>query len=231
MSTREQTRTRVRPAGPPRVDLLPPEIGERRRLRRVQTGLGGGVLVALGLVAAAYLLAAASAGRAGRDLEGAQAEQARLQVDVARYAAVPTVYGQVDQARAARSSAMAQEVRWSAYLDDLTRTVPSRVWLTSVTASLSGTAGAAPAGTAPSAPSAPSAPAGLGRVQFNGRAFSHDDLAAFLVALESQKGNASPYFSSSTKKGEAGGIVEFAATVELDQEALSGRFRADPGGR
>lgn len=231
MTVLEQTRAQVRPAGPPRVDLLPPEIAEQRRLRRVQAGLGGGVLATLGLVAVAALLAAADADRADADLRDSQAEQGRLQAEAARYAAVPAVYAQVEGARATRAQAMGQEVRWSGYLDDLTRTVPGGVWLTNVTASLSApTASAGSAPSAPSVPGAPAAAAGLGRVQFSGRAFSHDDLAAFLVALEAQRGNASPYFSSSTKKG-AGGVVEFAATVELDQEAASGRFTSAPGGR
>jgi hypothetical protein len=39
----------------PRVNLLPPEIGEAVRFRRIQLGLGGGVLAALGTVTLLYV--------------------------------------------------------------------------------------------------------------------------------------------------------------------------------
>ena len=48
----------------PRVNLLPPEIGEARRFRRIQYGLGGGLALSAGVVALLYVAAAGSA-RAG----------------------------------------------------------------------------------------------------------------------------------------------------------------------
>ncbi|MGH8938093.1 MAG: hypothetical protein ACRDV2_01960, partial [Actinomycetes bacterium] len=51
------TLTTTRLATLPRVNLLPPEIEEQRRFRRVQAGLGGAVAVAVALVAAGFVMA------------------------------------------------------------------------------------------------------------------------------------------------------------------------------
>ena len=44
----------------PKVNLLPPEIAETARFRKVQMGLGGGVLAAIGVVAMLYVGATGS---------------------------------------------------------------------------------------------------------------------------------------------------------------------------
>ena len=48
----------------PRVNLLPPEIEEQRRFRKVQIGLGAGVVAAVGVVGALTLLASGAVGDA-----------------------------------------------------------------------------------------------------------------------------------------------------------------------
>ena len=62
----------------PRVNLLPPEIGERRNFRRIQYGLGAGVLSAVAVVAGAFLLASGGVASAQSELDVASAETARL---------------------------------------------------------------------------------------------------------------------------------------------------------
>lgn len=209
----------------PRVNLLPPEIAERARAKRIQAGLGGGLLVVVGLVAGLYAAAAGSVTDATAELQAATATGTALQADKAEYAEVEAVYARAAAAEAMLTQAMGEEVRYSQYLNDLSLTVPDNVWLTSVTFTQTPTA------TAPAATGAGSGEPVIGTVTFSGVGFSHDDVAVWLDSLAGQKGYQNPYFTDSTKgligKRET---VAFTSTVELTSAALSGRYTAPAGG-
>ena len=61
----------------PRVNLLPLEIGERVRFRRIQYGLGLGVLGALGVAVLLYALASGSVADAERGADCLQQHRFR----------------------------------------------------------------------------------------------------------------------------------------------------------
>ena len=218
--TKQKTGTGLPPL--PRVNLLPPEIGERVRFRRIQYGLGGGVLAAAGLVAALLVLAAGGVADANREVETATAAGATLEGEKAKYRDVEAVYAQAAAAQGMLSQAMGEEIKFSKHLYDLGLTVPGNVWLTNATFKQA----AAPPGAGSTVP-------GVGAVTFSGIGFKHDDVAAFLDSLAKQPYHANPYFTSSTlaligtRK-----TVSFSSTVTLTQEALSGdpRYTASAGG-
>jgi Tfp pilus assembly protein PilN len=218
----EQTKQPVGAGLPvlPRVNLLPPEIAERARFRRIQYALGGGVLAAVGVVALLYLGAVASVNDATTELETATAANTVLTAETAKYAEVQAVYAQAAAAQAMLTSAMGEEIRFSQYLNDLSLTVPENVWLQNVTF----TQGAA-------APALGATEPGIGQVTFTGVGFAHDDVAVWLESLAKQKGYANPYFTSSTKAliGTRS-TVNFSSTVTMTPAALSGRFTTPAGG-
>ncbi len=204
----------------PRVNLLPPEIAERRRFRRVQWGLGGGLALTVGLVGLLYAGAVGSVGEATTELEATGAVNAQLRTEAARYAEVTAVYARAASAEAMLTEAMGEEVRYSGLLSDLSLTIPENVWLKSLTFTQAPTA-AGLAGTEP----------GVGTVTVSGVAFSHDDVAVWLESLAGQKGYTDPYFSSSTESliGPRK-VVDFASTATLTSDALSGAYTKPAGG-
>lgn len=225
MSLMTETRAEVSLSSLPRVNLLPPEIAEGRRMRRIQVGLGGAVVGALGVVALLYVGASSSVSSAQTELDAANARHASLQAESAKYRDVTAVYAQAAAAQAMLTQAMGEEVRYSQFLNDLSLTVPENVWLKNVTFSQS-----APA--APSAAAAASATAaGIGTVTFTGVGFSHDDVAVWLESLATQKGYTNPYFSSSTEAllGTRK-TVNFTSTATLTSAAYSGRYTKPIGG-
>jgi Tfp pilus assembly protein PilN len=204
----------------PRVNLLPPEIAEQRRFRRIQYGLGAGVLAAVGLVAAGFVLASSSVDAAGEELALAKAENARLEAETAKYADVTAVYAQAAAAQAMLTEAMGQEVRYSGFLSSLSLSVPDNVWVTSLSFSQ-----------AEVAPAVGGSEPGVGTLTVAGMGFSHDDVALWLESLAGQEEYANPYFSTSTETliGQRK-AVEFSSTATLTQKALSGRFTTPAGG-
>lgn len=214
----------------PRVNLLPPEIEQQRRFRRVQAGLGVGVLAAAGVVGALTLLAAAAVSDAQTELDAAKAEGSRLQAQQAQYAEVPVVYAQVEAAQAQLTQAMGQEVRWSYFLNDLSLKIPGKVWLTTMTVTQDVDGAAAAAATNPTTPGATYLQPGLGTVTFEGKAYAHNDVAAWLDALAKQQGLTQPYFTASTKEEIGTEVaVTFSSQATITEEALSGRYTQKAG--
>ncbi|MBC7373991.1 MAG: PilN domain-containing protein [Frankiales bacterium] len=212
----EQTRQQAGTGLPvlPRVNLLPPEIAEATRLRKIQYGLGGGLLAAVGIVALLYVGATGAVADANTELETANASGAALQAQTATYADVTAVYARAASAQAMLTTAMGAEVRYSQYLNDLSLTVPENVWVKNVAFAQAPAPGAA-GSTVP----------GIGTVTFTGVGFKHDDVAVWLESLAKQKGYVNPYFTSSTLAllGNRE-TVNFTSTVTMTADALSGRY-------
>jgi Tfp pilus assembly protein PilN len=204
----------------PRVNLLPPEIGDRRRFRRIQYGLCGGVALSVGAVALLYVAAVGSVGDATTELEAATAQNVGLQTAAAEYADVTAVYSRAAAAQAMLTEAMGEEVRYSEFLSDLSLTVPENVWLKSLTFAQ-----------APATAVVGSTEPGVGTVTVAGVGFSHDDVAVWLESLAGQEGYTNPYFSSSTEAliGERT-VVDFTSTATLTPAALSGQYTKPAGG-
>lgn len=211
----------------PRVNLLPPEIAEHRRFRRIQAGLAGSLVGAVAVVAALYVGAHGGVSSAQSELDTARAEQTGLQQQVAALGDVSATYGSVAAARAALATAMGDEVQWSRYLNDLSLRIPDNVWLTNMSVA---PAGSTPAATTATTAAASGAPAAVATITFTGVAFSHDDVAVWLESLARQKGYANAYFTSSTEaKIGPRTVVNFASTVTVTADALSKRYTTTTG--
>jgi Tfp pilus assembly protein PilN len=199
----------------PRVNLIPPEIAARRTLRRVQAGLGAGAVAALAIVVVLLLLASASVSSAKVQLTAAQADNTKVQAQVDGLQNVVKTFALVDQARGALRDAAGGEILWSTYFTDLSLRVPANVWITkltvsSVVASAAGVAGA---------------PAGVALISFEGVGLAHNDVATWLDSIAKEHGWSNPYSSKSEEKVINGRVVyEFASTVTVTADALSGRY-------
>ena len=216
MSTLTTTRLDV----PVRVNLLPPEIGSARRLRRLKVGLGAGLGVVALVVAALYWQATGQVSTANEALVAAQAENTALQHQVAQYADVPAVYAQVAGAQAQLAAVQANEVHWSTYLADLSLKMPPRVWLTS----MSVTENFPVTGAGQKSSGDPLAPPGtIGTVSFSGYAMTHQDVAVWLDALKTVSDGAYPYFTNSTEsKIGTTDVVQVSSSLLIKQSAIIG---------
>ncbi len=225
MSLMTETRAVVSLDSLPRVNLLPPGIAERRRFRRLQVGMGGALLGAVGVVALLYVSASSSVGGAQGELDAANARNTTLQAQTAKYSDVTAVYSRAAAAQAMLTQAMGEEVRYSQLLNDLSLSIPENVWIKNLTFSQG-----APAGTAGATAATP-ASAGIGTVSVTGVGFNHDDVALWLESLAGQKAYADPYFTTSTEAliGTRK-IVNWTSTATLTPSAYSGRYSKPAGG-
>jgi Tfp pilus assembly protein PilN len=226
VSTTSTTSTRVFDL--PRVNLLPPEIFEKRQLQRAQAALGVVVLAAVVGVGLVYVNGGSAVTNAKSRLQTAQATQAQLQGKVNQLNYVTAEASQAQAAQGMLSQATGGAIPISTYLADLSLLTPKNVWFTSITLTTSVAPGSLVAGATP--------PATVGQVTFAGQALAHNDVATWLDNAAKESGFADPYFTSSTESlvpgtGAASGTapktwVAFGSTVNLTSAALCS---AQPG--
>jgi Tfp pilus assembly protein PilN len=213
-----QTVQTVGIAAMPRVNLMPPEIGEAERFRRLQLAMGGAVIVSAVLVGALYQHAKSGISDAQTQVDTAQAQHTALQTKLNTLSTVSQTFADVQAKQAVLQEAMGQEIRWSYMLNDLSFRIPSNVWLTTIQATENTTLGAA-------ASTDPAAAGALGEVAFSGVAFKHDDVATWLDSLAKEKGYSDPTFSNSTENLiGVRPVVDFGTSVVLTPDALSNRY-------
>lgn len=226
MSTTSTTSTRVFDL--PRVNLLPPEIYEKRQLQRAQAALGLVVLVAVVGVGLVYVNGGSAVTNAKARLQTAQTTQTQLQGKVNQLSYVTAEAAQAQAAQDMLTQATGSAIPFSTYLADLSLLTPKNVWFTSITLTDSVAAGSLAAGTA--------APDTVGTASFAGQALAHNDVATWLDNAAKEVGFADPYFTSSTESlvPQTGGTtgtaaktwVTFGSSVNLTSAALCS---AQPG--
>ncbi len=213
----------------PKVNLLPPEFEERRKLRRVQGGLAAGVLACVGVVGVLYVGAVRDVAAAQAGLQESQRTSTELQAQVGSYAEVPQVLAQVAAAEARVQQAMASEVEWSESLEWLATQTPENVWLSRVT--VSQVAGQAGAVTVP--PANGWSVTGIGTVTFEGKAYRHQDVATWMDTLATRTGFTQPYLTTAgveeglVRAGKP--VIAFTSRTTVTEEALSNRHPLKPG--
>jgi len=218
------TLTAARAATLPSVNLLPPEIAEAAKFRRLQTYLGMFVVLTVLAIGALWFLAHSQAQAAQSDLEQAQAQTTALQAQVAQYAHVPEVYSEVTTAQTQLVTAMTPEVRWSFYLNDLSLTIPDGVRLVSLQAV---EPYAASASTGVATTTSPSGVTGIGTISYVGKANNYDAVAKWLQVQNRQPGLVDPYpqsISDPTDQSTAKRIADFNSSVTVTADALSHRY-------
>jgi Tfp pilus assembly protein PilN len=204
-----------------RVNLLPGEIRERERIRR----RGGAVAVVGVLVLAAlgafYFLQQMRLNDLERDLAEQQAENDRLRGEIAELQEFDQQQRELAASEDLLNTLLADEVRWSGVLRDISLVIPGQTWLTTLNAQITQEAEA----TAQPA----EGPSGLiGQISFNGFGLSHRAVALWLTRLEDVEGFANPWVSTS-QKTEIGlqEVVQFTSTTDLSDQVLA---RSQGGG-
>jgi hypothetical protein len=212
-----ETPTRLA-AALPHVNLLPPEIGEQKRIQVVQLVAVLLLLVTIGGVAASYFVQAGLVKTSKQHVATANADNASLNKQVASFADVGQVNASLGAKEAEMTQAMSSEVLWSTYLGTFA-TLPTTSWLKSITLSESLSPG--------SLTSVKQAPPIVATAAFDGVGLNYAALAAWLdkIAQFGQvNGLTNAYFSSATEAFiDSTKVVNFAGTANLSAVGLSGR--------
>lgn len=225
------------PLAVPRVNLLPPEIGEQRALRKLTAGLAAAVVACAGLVGGVYVDAGHKRDAAQHQVDDLRATGSGLQRQVTSLSSARTTQATQQASREALSQAMSGEVLYSKFFDQLRLRVPDGMRFTSVAfvpagGTAAGTATGASTSTSSTTSTSSSASAsgaagggtgGVGGLTISGKARSADLVASWLDTLSTVSGLTDPYLSSDTVD-DATGLHNFTVTATVTSAALSKRF-------
>lgn len=186
-----------------RINLLPPDLAQKRRLRQIGAAIGAAGLALVAVLALVYIVQEVRLrGERGR-LELQEDRNAEVRAQIAQLRDFGELQEQVEAKTQLLEDLAADEVRWSVVLADISLVIPADVWLTQFTAQLSGEEGQ------------------VGGIQLAGTTFSHVDVATWLARLARVEGFTAPYLSLSTKSSLGSAeVVDFSSTVQLSEQAL-----------
>jgi Tfp pilus assembly protein PilN len=206
-----------------RINLLPPEIYERQRIRRRTAAVVAVGLIALAGLGAFYFLQVLRLNEVEDQIAAQEAENAQLRQQIGELQEIDMLQQEIEATRGLLSTLLADRVLWSGVLRDVSLVIPGQAWLNG----LNGQVGV------PGAEATEPVGAGglVGQISFNGFAFTHRDVALWLSRLEDVRGFVNPWLSNSTKTDigvqEA---VQFTSSVDLSEQALARRRGGEGGG-
>jgi len=200
------------------INLLPPEVKVRRRLKVFRRRMAFALFVFVLLIFGCVELVRAQALQAERDLSIAQANANYLQSQQNIYSEVRTVQDEVDTLRAAEQVGGATEIDWRNFLLSLQSTLPKKAILQTIIIDQA----------TPFAPytqaSAPLQGARVATISFTATSPSLPQVPTWLNALSTLTGfaDANP---GSVVRNESGNY-SVSITMHINQFAYSHRFSA-----
>ena len=198
------------------VNLLPPEIRERQRTRRL-TALGAlaGAVVLAG-VGFLYGVQALTLSQVREDLRAQEAVNSQLQAEIASLQRFADLQAELREKQALVADVFRGEVSWSGALLDLSRVIPADAYLTGMTAQLSVQTGQ------PAEPT-PEGAELIGSITFDGVVADIDTLADWLTRLEGVRGWVNAWASNATETEPFSGHYPFSSGVDLSLDAATRR--------
>jgi Tfp pilus assembly protein PilN len=189
------------------VNLIPQD--QRRRTPTEGSGRGAhavlGILAVLLAMAVVYVLTANSVTEKKSQAEEARVEADRLEAQAANKVSF-TDFAEVAQLRAASVAAVAStRFDWERLMRELSRVMPAGSWLTSASASVTGSTDAAADPTAPAAPATPGT--GAPSATLTGCTPKHSDVARMMVRLRQLHRVVDVKLTQSSKDDTAGAVV------------------------
>jgi Tfp pilus assembly protein PilN len=217
------------------VNLLPTDVKERQRTRRLTAAVIFAVGAVVALLFFVFVLQTARLSDANHKLATQKAANSELEGQIAGLQEFAALKTQVAAREALAAEALNGQVLWSGVLRDVSMVIPDKVWLSGLTGSVTPPPAAAPAAPAPAAsPGATPEPSAapitppevspastlVGAIQFQGMADDHPAVAQWLTRLEQVTGWANAWISNATEVDQNGEVdIQWTGSIDLTLEA------------
>jgi Tfp pilus assembly protein PilN len=201
------------------VNLLPHDVLEGQRYRRLTlTVLAGGAVV-LALIVGFFLLQVGKLGSVNDEIADAQRSNATIQADIEQNQKYEELQVQAQQAQGELDAAYAGEVSFSGMLMDLSHVIPSDAFLTTFSSTITGppAEGAATTTTTPL----------IGTMTMDGEAIGFDSLSTWLTRLETVQGWVNPWMPTISADSSVANGFTFTTSVDLTEDAETPRGRGE----
>jgi Tfp pilus assembly protein PilN len=207
------------------ANLLPTEVVEGRRSRRVRRVVVAALIGVLVLMGTWYGSARYQTSQAKQQLKEAQDTSARVESQQKKYQEVVSVQEQSAQISKQLADLMALDLRWSTVVNAVQNAAPTGVKLHGLSAATSNSG--ANGGSAASDSALPqSGDKKIGDLTITGEGASKAGVAAYVDALARIDGVVDPLLSSAVEQRKT---VQFTVQMGLTSKVLGGRFTTKTG--
>jgi hypothetical protein len=213
--------------GEPRVHLLPQEVAERKKVKRLKRRLLFAAVFVVALVAIGYGLTTLSLTTVQSQLASAQATTAQLVAQEGKYSAVTKVNSDIAAIQQSQKMATAQEILWAPYLATLEAGLPAGSSISAVSATIDSPLGAPASSTATTA--VPLQGPRIATLQLT-VLMNQADVPGWLNTLPTLKGFVDATPNSVTAGGSGGNPYTVVVTIHINSAAVSNRFTKSAGG-
>ena len=200
------------------VNLLPPEIKKGRQTRRRTVLVVVGGLVVLGVIILFWLAQGVRLNGVNDDIEAQNTTNAELQQQINALQQYSDLQSEAQQQEQLLASAYAGEVAYSGVLVDVSKAIPSDMYLQTFTSALNTTA--------PAPGTETTTTSFVGTMAFTGATLHFDSIKVWLMRLEEVRGWANPWTSNVSSDPTTPGSFLYDTSVDLTQDALTERGKA-----
>ncbi len=202
------------------VNLLPPDILQGQRYRRLTlTVLAAGAFI-LALIVVFFLIQVGRLGSVNDKITAEKQTNANLQSQIDSLQKYDDLQVAAQQAQSQLNAAYAGEVSFSGMLMDLSRVIPSDAYLDTFTATITGPPAATTGGTTTTTPL-------IGTMTTGGQAIGFDSLSIWLTRLELVRGWVNPWMPTITANPSVPNAFTFTTSVDLTQDVETPRGRGE----
>ncbi|MGZ8632176.1 MAG: PilN domain-containing protein, partial [Actinomycetota bacterium] len=177
------------------VNLLPPDVLQAQRYRRLTSGVVVAGIVLIAATFGYYLLQSNELSSVQDEIAAQEATNASIQASIVDKQKFADLQAKAQAQQQLLGAAYAGEVSFSALLMDFSRVIPSDAYVSSL-ALQADQATVATEGATPGL---------IGAITGSGQAVSIDTLSIFLTRLEQVKGWVNPWMSSVSRNDEVNG--------------------------
>jgi Fimbrial assembly protein (PilN) len=206
------------------ANLLPAEVVEGRRGRRVRRVVLAALIGMLVLMGGWYASARYQTSQARQELQDAQAASARLESQQKQYEEVVGVQAQAAEISKQLAGLMALDLRWSAVVNAVRNAAPTGVTLHGLSAATETSGGNNASSSDTALPD--NGEKKIGELTITGEGTSKAGVAAYVDALARINGVVDPLLSSAVEQKKT---VQFTVKMDLTSKVLGGRFTTKTG--
>jgi Tfp pilus assembly protein PilN len=200
------------------ADLLPLEINDSRRTRKIRRIVVSALAALVVVVVAWYALATYQMLMAQRNLTDAETSVQRLTRQQKTFSQLVTTQAASKAIGAQLTALLAQDLQWSVLLASLRNAAPSGIQVTGVNGAMLAPENIA-AGTGSSSDSAAAKP--IGALVVTGKGVSKAAVAAYVDSLAKVSGLGNPLLGDATEVDHS---VQFTVRVDITKDAIGGRY-------
>ncbi len=201
------------------VNLLPPEVRQKIKLRRLTIGIGLAGAGVIGLLILFWVAQGVTLQRIERETTAQRATNAELTTQVEDLEVYRDLSNSLEARKTLVSTALLNEVSWSSVLRDVQLIIPDRIGLSSFGGSIS----------EPSAGVEGEDIGIIGGLEFSGQSEGTLRLARWIARQTEVTGWANPWLSNASETEEFSNLYEFTSTVDLLSAATTPRGKGEPG--